>query len=185
MPRNAQVWIADVKEGSPAQAGGAKANDLLVMAGNQPIVAPGNDVDAVVAILKSLPKDFDFIRQNLGGLELMGFGVEVFGANTLKLDALPTFYKNGADPQSIINEVITELTKTRPEGASRARLNEDALIATICRQAVAAGKPLHDLERQTLIRQLLACEMPYCDPQGRPTLIQTSFQELKKKFGRS
>ena len=87
-------------------------------------------------------------------------------ANTLKLDALPTFYKNGADPQSIINEVITELTKTRPEGASRARLNEDALIATICRQAVAAGKPLHDLERQTLIRQLLACEMPTAIPKA-------------------
>jgi hypothetical protein len=63
-----QVWIADVKEGSPAQAGGAKANDLLVMAGNQPIVASGNDVDAVVAILNSLPKDFDFMVQRVAGL---------------------------------------------------------------------------------------------------------------------
>ena len=131
------------------------------------------------------PKEFDFIRQNLAGLELMGFGVEVFGANTLKIDALPTFYHDGADPQAIIAEVITGLTRARPEGGRRARLNEDALIATICRQAVAGGKPLHELERQTLIRDLMACEMPYCDPQGRPTLIQTSFQELKKKFGRT
>ncbi len=114
----------------------------------------------------------------------MGFGVEVFGNNTLKLDALPTFYKEDTNPQVIINELIVELTKTRGEG-SRSRLNEDALIATVCRQAVAAGKPLHELEQQGLVQNLLACEMPYCDPQGRPTLIQTSFQELKKKFGRS
>jgi len=131
------------------------------------------------------PKDFDFIRQNLSGLEHMGFGVEVFGANTFKLDALPAFYKDDADPQMIVNQIITELSRARPEGASRKRLDEDALVATICRQAVAAGKPLHELERLGLIRDLLACEMPYCDPQGRPTLIQTSFQELKKKFGRT
>ncbi|MFT5108987.1 MAG: DNA mismatch repair protein MutL [Pseudoalteromonas tetraodonis] len=130
------------------------------------------------------PKEFDFIRQNLTGLELMGFGVEVFGSNTLKLDALPTFYKMDADPQAIIDQVFAELSKARPEGSSRSRLNEDALMATICRQAVAAGKPLHQLEQKQLIKDLLACEMPYCDPQGRPTLIQTSFQELKKKFGR-
>ena len=131
------------------------------------------------------PRDFDFIRQNLGGLGQMGFGVEEFGANTLKLDALPTFYGEGADAQVIIDEVLTELTKARSEGTSRSRLNEDALIATVCRQAVAAGKPLHQLEQQALVEDLLRCEMPYCDPQGRPTLVQTSFQELKKKFGRS
>ena len=131
------------------------------------------------------PKDFDFIRQNLSGLEHMGFGVEVFGANTLKLDALPSFYKDDADPQALINQIVTELTRARPEGSGRKRLDEDTLVATICRQAVAAGRPLHELERTRLIQDLLACEMPYCDPQGRPTLIQTSFQELKKKFGRS
>ena len=128
------------------------------------------------------PKDFDYIRQNMGGLEQMGFGVEVFGANTLKLDALPTFYRKDADPQTIINEVIDELTKARPEGASRTRLNEDALIATVCRQAVAAGKPLHELERQSLIQSLLACEMPYCDPQGRPHADPDQLPGTEKKI---
>ena len=147
--------------------------------------APESQRLLVPITIELSPKDFDFIRQNLSGLEQMGFGVDVFGANTLKLDALPTFYRDDADPQKIINQIITELTRARPEGTGRKRLDEDALVATVCRQAVAAGKPLHELERQALIQNLLACEMPYCDPQGRPTLIQTSFQELKKKFGRS
>ena len=30
----------------------------------------------------------------------------------------------------------------------------------------------------------MQCEMPYCCPHGRPTLIQISYGELDKKFGR-
>ena len=154
-------------ERARAQSGSAESQGLLV-----PIT------------VELSPKEFDFIRQNLEGLAQMGFGVEVFGTNTLKLDALPNFYKPDADPQKILGEVIAELDRARTDGSRRGRLNEDALIASVCRQAVASGKPLHELERQGLVQNLLACEMPYCDPQGRPTLIQTSFQELKKKFGR-
>ena len=35
-----------------------------------------------------------------------------------------------------------------------------------------------------LIQDLLACELPYCCPHGRPTMIQLSYAELEKKFGR-
>jgi len=35
-----------------------------------------------------------------------------------------------------------------------------------------------------LLRDLLICEMPYCCPHGRPTLIQISYSELERKFGR-
>ena len=40
-------------------------------------------------------------------------------------------------------------------------------------------------EIESLVQSLLACEMPYCDPTGRPTLIQYSRQELERKFGRT
>ena len=35
-----------------------------------------------------------------------------------------------------------------------------------------------------LVQDLLACELPYCCPHGRPTMIQLSYNELEKKFGR-
>jgi DNA mismatch repair protein MutL len=31
---------------------------------------------------------------------------------------------------------------------------------------------------------LLDCDLPYCCPHGRPTMIQISLAELEKKFGR-
>jgi DNA mismatch repair protein MutL len=35
-----------------------------------------------------------------------------------------------------------------------------------------------------LLQRLLACEMPYCCPAGKPTLVQISRQELARKFGK-
>jgi DNA mismatch repair protein MutL len=37
---------------------------------------------------------------------------------------------------------------------------------------------------EKLIRDLLDCDLPYCCPHGRPTMIQISLAELEKKFGR-
>jgi DNA mismatch repair ATPase MutL len=37
---------------------------------------------------------------------------------------------------------------------------------------------------QALLKDLFACEMPYCCPHGRPTLVQIGTAELERKFGR-
>jgi DNA mismatch repair protein MutL len=39
-------------------------------------------------------------------------------------------------------------------------------------------------ELQSLLKDLFACEMPYCCPYGRPTLVQIGIAELERKFGR-
>ena len=49
---------------------------------------------------------------------------------------------------------------------------------------VKANDPLHAAELDNLLKDLLVCEMPYCCPHGRPTLIQISYGELERKFGR-
>src|SRR5207237_213457 len=43
---------------------------------------------------------------------------------------------------------------------------------------------LRYLEVEKLIQDLLECDLPYCCPHGRPTMIQISNVELEKKFGR-
>jgi DNA mismatch repair protein MutL len=49
---------------------------------------------------------------------------------------------------------------------------------------VKANDPLRYLEVEKLIQDLLECDLPYCCPHGRPTMIQISNAELEKKFGR-
>ena len=58
------------------------------------------------------------------------------------------------------------------------------IAKTVCRHAVKANDVLREPELVRLIQDLLACELPYCCPHGRPTMIQISYGELEKKFGR-
>ena len=37
---------------------------------------------------------------------------------------------------------------------------------------------------ERLVRDLANCELPFSCPHGRPTVINLSFQELEKRFGR-
>ena len=41
---------------------------------------------------------------------------------------------------------------------------------------------LRNPEVEKLIRDLLDCELPYCCPHGRPTMIQISLGELEKEI---
>jgi len=128
------------------------------------------------------PKDFDVVSKNLEVLNRLGISAEPFGGNTLKVDSLPTFLKND-DPQAFLDAVIEELQGTS-QNLSSIRLGEDMVATTVCRHAVKANDPLRDAELERLLVDLLECEMPYCCPHGRPTLIQMSYGELEKKFGR-
>ncbi len=128
------------------------------------------------------PADFDVVSKNIETLNRLGIAAEPFGGNTLKVDSLPTFLKND-DPQAFLDAVIDEL-RGASRGLSSIRLGEDMVATTVCRHAVKANDPLRDAELERLLADLLKCEMPYCCPHGRPTLIQMSFAELEKKFGR-
>jgi DNA mismatch repair protein MutL len=128
------------------------------------------------------PKDYDWIRLNLESLSRMGFALEPFGEATLKIDAVPQFLKV-ADPAGAIRRLVDEL-RSMTASTSRLRIGEDVIAKTVCRHAVKANDELRLPEIQQLVRDLLACDLPYCCPHGRPTMIQISYQELEKKFGR-
>ncbi len=128
------------------------------------------------------PRDFDLVRQNLEALQKLGIGAEPFGSNTLKIDSLPQFFK-AADPLAYMGEVIEEL-KRASRRMSSMRLGEDMVATTVCRHAVKANDELRAPELERLLEDLLECELPYCCPHGRPTLIQLSYDELEKRFGR-
>ncbi len=128
------------------------------------------------------PRDADWIAQNFATLQKMGIGIELFGTGTFKIDALPQFMRS-REPLQLIREIIDELRETSST-TSKLRLGEDVIVKTVCRHAVKANDFLREPELVRLIQDLLACELPYCCPHGRPTMIQISYGELEKKFGR-
>ena len=132
--------------------------------------------------LQLSPKDADWLRQNLEPLQKMGIGLESFGAGSFKLDALPPFLDVN-EPLALMREIIDAL-QAAGAGASRLRLGEEMIAKTVCRHAVKANDVLRERELVKLLEDLLACEFPYCCPHGRPTMIQMSYGELERKFGR-
>jgi len=128
------------------------------------------------------PRDADWIEQNMSILQKMGIGIESFGPSTFKIDSLPGFL-NVTDGAQFMRKIIDDL-KSANNRSSPLRLGEDIIATTVCRHAVKANDPLRYLEVEKLIQDLLECDLPYCCPHGRPTMIQISNAELEKKFGR-
>lgn len=128
------------------------------------------------------PRDENWLMDNLTTLEKAGIELESFGGGSFKIDALPTFLR-AEDPEQLIHDIIDDLRETSAPSA-RLRLGEDMIAKTVCRHAVKANDRLREPELQKLIQDLLACDLPYCCPHGRPTMIQISYAELEKKFGR-
>jgi DNA mismatch repair protein MutL len=128
------------------------------------------------------PRDADWIERNISILQKMGIGIESFGPGTFKIDSVPGFLSI-SDPAQFMRKVIDDL-KSAGNSTSPMRLGEEMIAKTVCRHAVKANDPLRYPEIEKLIRDLLECDLPYCCPHGRPTMIQISLAELEKKFGR-
>ena len=128
------------------------------------------------------PRDAAFLHANQKTLHKLGIGVSEFGEKTFLIDALPPYFPTANLAQTFRN-IIDELRQTGEEVHAR-RLGEDKIATTVCRHAVKAHDPLRGEELRALLHQLHQCELPYTCPHGRPTMIQISYAELEKKFGR-
>ncbi len=129
------------------------------------------------------PKESDFVHGQLDVLRKLGVGIEEFGHHTFKVDALPAAFGNTADPEVIVTDLLHDL-KQAGERAALRRLDVEAIAASISRQAARLRPSGTAEEMEGLLQRLLACEMPYCCPAGKPTLVQISRQELARKFGK-
>ena len=127
-------------------------------------------------------RDAEFLAGNLKTLHKLGLGVSEFGERTFLIDAVPPYFKLDNLAQTF-RDIVDELRQTGEQVHAR-RLGEDKLATTVCRHAVKARDPLQGEELRGLLRQLHQCDLPYTCPHGRPTLIQISYAELEKKFGR-
>ena len=127
--------------------------------------------------------DAAFVAGQVEALSRLGVGLSAFGERTFLLDALPPFVKV-KDSKGFVLSLIDEL-KSVGAGINSMRLGEDMVTKTVCRHAIKANDALAEPELEALLESLRHCTMPYTCPHGRPTLIEMSYPELEKKFGRT
>lgn len=126
------------------------------------------------------PRDHELVVRERLALAAAGIEVESFGGNTLQVRSLPACL-GVADPRSFVSALIDELLHESVPGG---RFAFERLARLLARRA-AVGLPVRMIESPALLDALFSCELPYCAPDGRPTLTEFSIRELERRFGQS
>jgi DNA mismatch repair protein MutL len=136
----------------------------------------------IPAVVELPPREHAWVADHLDDLRASGFLVEPFGGATLKIEGLPASAADRA-PGPLLHDLAATL---RAAGKlPRGRAVREALIRSVSRLAIAERAPADESRARRLIAELLRCDLPYASPSGRPTMIQFSFAELARKFGRA
>ena len=133
----------------------------------------------LVPVLLDLdPRDLDLVLRERLALAGAGIEVEAFGGNTLQVRSLPACLAIG-DPRAFLGALMDELLHDAAPGA---RFAFERIARVLARRAVI-GVTSKPAEVEPLLIQLFRCSLPYCAPDGRPTLTEWSIREIERRFG--
>lgn len=132
-------------------------------------------------IIELKPDEFNLINNNKNIFEEMGFYLEAFGKNQIKIVAHPVIIKDKLNIDLIKAMIADIKEKERP---GRKELLKELIATAACRAAIKAGDKLEPEEINNLISTYLEIEEPFSCPHGRPPIIKISFYEIEKMFKR-
>lgn len=126
-------------------------------------------------------KEMDIARDNIEMFEKVGFSLEEFGENTIKLTGVPTVCID-IDNKELFLETLDEIDTVARTAKQE---KEEKFIATVaCKAAVKANMVLSKEEVENLMDKLLELPNPFTCPHGRPTAIKMSKYDIERKFAR-
>jgi DNA mismatch repair protein MutL len=127
------------------------------------------------------PAEGDAFEANREYLERLGFEVEGFGGNTLIVNSVPMPHAR-FDAERCLRETLDALTGDRVAGTAT---RHEHLAATVaCKAAIKAGEELALPEMRSLFASLRDTDLPAHDVHGRSTIVQLTWDELDRRFGR-
>jgi len=127
------------------------------------------------------PAEADAFEANREYLEKLGFEIEGFGGNTLIVNTVPMPHRR-FDAERCLRESLDALTGDRVAGTAT---RHEHLAATVaCKAAIKAGEQLSQGEMRALFASLRDTRLPAHDVHGRSTIVQLSWDELDRRFGR-
>lgn len=125
------------------------------------------------------PGRSSLLEANADTIADIGFDVEPFGGDMIRIRAVPAPLGRDADPESITN-VLDRLAAGQRPNDRRDRLLRDLA----CHPSLKAGRQLDEPEAAALLDRLSECREPYACPHGRPTILRIEEATLAGEFGR-
>lgn len=124
-------------------------------------------------------KEIEFVKNNIEMFRNIGFDIELFGENSVKINGIPDIDYRVNSKNVFLDTLDEMLTNER----SSSKDIEERFIATVaCKAAVKANMDLRPQEVDELIQNLLTLKNPYTCPHGRPTTIKFSKEEIGRKL---
>ena len=126
-------------------------------------------------------KEMEFVKENMKLFRDIGFDIEEFGENALKINGIPDL-EYRAKTNNIFLDILDEMLSNERTSVKDV---EERFIATVaCKAAVKANMDLKEKEVDDLIQSLLSLNNPYTCPHGRPTTIKISKEYLEEHLGK-
>ncbi len=126
------------------------------------------------------PRDFAVIRQYASHFDQAGFALTPFGQNTIRIESIPAMIEPN-NVRAFLLELVDRLTGTEFCRTPKYP-GYETFIAEIAKKS-AWQESFIPQRAMSILKDLLLCEVPYCTPSGKPTLINYSVPEIKRKFG--
>lgn len=126
------------------------------------------------------PRDFAVIQQFAPHFDQAGLTVTPFGQNTIRIESIPALLELD-NAKAFLLELVDRLTQSEFSRNAR-RMAYETFIAELARKS-AWKERISPHRAPAILKDLLACEVPYCTPAGKPTLTNYSIPEIKRKFG--
>ena len=127
------------------------------------------------------PAEGEAFEENRDLFERLGFEIEGFGGHTLIVAAVPMPHPR-FDAERCLRDTLDALTGDRFAGTAA---RHERLAATLaCKSAIKAGDGLAPDEMRALFVSLANCSLPAHDVHGRSTIVQLSWDEVERRFGR-
>ncbi len=123
------------------------------------------------------------LEEELAEFRRLGFAVEPFGGEAVRLDGVPSLAA-GADPEQLFRDVLGEAGRIRAVAADGKELRRRLVTTAACHAAIKVHHRLTLEAMQGLLDRLYATTNPTTCPHGRPSLFRLSLEEIERAFRR-
>ncbi len=127
------------------------------------------------------PADRALLDEILPDLAALGFDLAPAKSGAVLVRGLPADVTLGNE-RAVLDDLLAQVR--RADAGPRLDARDTLARALARRSAIRPGHTLRSAEARALVDQLFACEDPFTDPNGRPTLVRIPEDDIERMFRR-